>query len=164
MIEFIKTTSKEDIDNLAIFAKKIWRDYFSFIISDEQIEYMTDRFQSAEAITKQISKENYSYFFIKDDNNICGYIGLQLQTDCLFLSKLYLDKNYRGKGISSKAFDFILGFAKENSRKRIWLTCNKHNTNSIEIYKHKGFEIFESRVANIGNGFVMDDYLLEKYI
>ena len=164
MINFIKTTSKDDIINLSTFAKQIWRDYFSFIISNEQIEYMTDKFQSPKAITDQISKDNYSYYFIKDDDNICGYMGLKLQSDSVFLSKLYLDKNYRGKGISSKAFKFIINFAKQNSRTRIWLTCNKHNTNSIEIYKHKGFEIFESKVADIGHGFVMDDYLLEKYI
>lgn len=164
MIDFIKTTSKQEIERLATFAKKIWKDYFSFIISDEQIDYMTDKFQSCDAITNQIAEDNYTYFFIKDDDNICGYIALQLQENSLFLSKLYIDKCYRGKGISSKAFDFINDFAKDNSRNRIWLTCNKNNTNSIEIYKHKGFKIFESKVTDIGNGFVMDDYFLEKYI
>lgn len=164
MIDFVKISSKEQIQKLATFAKKIWMEYFTFIISEEQIEYMTDKFQSAQAIKNQISKDNYTYYFINFDNVICGYIGLQLQKDALFISKLYLDKNYRGKGISSTAFDFITDFAKKHSLNRIWLTCNKYNTNSIEIYKHKGFKIFESKVTDIGHGFVMDDYFFEKYI
>lgn len=43
---------------------------------------------------------------------------------------------------------------------KIWLTCNKHNDNTLAIYDHLGFVITNEQEADIGNGFVMDDYIL----
>ena len=44
---------------------------------------------------------------------------------------------------------------------KIWLTCNKNNTKTLDIYKHLGFEIVREEVTDIGEGYVMDDYVLE---
>ena len=51
--------------------------------------------------------------------------------------------------------------AKLRELNKIWLTCNRNNTSSLEVYKHLGFEVVREEVADIGNGFVMDDYILE---
>ena len=38
---------------------------------------------------------------------------------------------------------------------------NKNNTKTLDIYKHLGFEIVREEVTDIGEGYVMDDYVLE---
>lgn len=43
----------------------------------------------------------------------------------------------------------------------MYLTVNKHNTHSIEVYKHMGFQIIDAQAADIGAGFVMDDYIMQ---
>ena len=51
--------------------------------------------------------------------------------------------------------------AKLRGLHRIWLTCNKHNDHSLEVYRHWGFQTIAEDVTDIGNGYVMDDYILE---
>ena len=42
------------------------------------------------------------------------------------------------------------------------LTVNKGNTDSIAVYLKSGFVVREEAVFDIGSGYVMDDYVMEK--
>ena len=163
-IKFEKVVTEEQIKKVAEAANIVWHDAFKDILTLAQIEYMIEKFQSFNALYEAINKNNYLYYLIKTDNNVVGYTGLHEEEGKLFLSKLYILKEYRGKGISSKTFEFIENLAKEKNLKSIWLTVNKNNNHAIEVYKHKGFVIIRKQVADIGNGFVMDDYVFEKVI
>ena len=59
---------------------------------------------------------------------------------------------------------FIEQIARELGLSSIYLTVNKNNEHSIAVYKKKGFLTVKDQVADIGNGFVMDDYIMEKII
>ena len=122
---------------------------------------MVDNFQSENAIKNQIENENYTYFYINNEAQNIGYIGLSKKQEYLFLSKFYIKKDYRNKGIGTKVFEFIKDFANKNSYKKIQLTVNKNNTNTIKAYKKWGFVVVNSVVTPIGNGFFMDDYIME---
>lgn len=158
MIEVKKVTNIRD---LAQLTSEIWHEYWVEILSPEQINYMVEKFQSEEAITKQIAEENYTYFYIEQNNIIAGYIGLSKKEDYLFLSKLYIKKEFRHQGIGTQVFEFIKDFALKNNYKRIILTVNKYNSNTINAYNKWGFKKIDSVVTDIGNGFVMDDYIME---
>ena len=79
----------------------------------------------------------------------------------MFLSKLYLQKAHRGKGYASRAVEFLEGICKQESLSAIWLTVNRYNYDTIEVYKKKGFTVIREQVADIGGGYVMDDYIME---
>lgn len=158
MIEVKPVTN---IRELAQLTSEIWHEYWVEILSPEQINYMVEKFQSEEAITKQIAEENYTYFYIEQDNNIAGYIGLSKKENYLFLSKLYIKKDFRHQGIGTQIFEFIKDFALKNNYQRIILTVNKYNSNTIKAYNKWGFKEIDSVVTDIGNGFVMDDYIME---
>lgn len=155
MITFEKVS---DIKELASLASSIWHEYWTCLLSPEQIDYMVENFQSEKAIKEQIEDENYTYYFIKSDNENVGYFGISDKRDFLFLSKIYIRKEFRHKGIGTKAFDKIKELA---LGKPIRLTVNKHNTNSINAYKKWGFKTIDAVVTDIGSGFVMDDYIME---
>lgn len=159
-ISFEKVGS-DRIKELAAMTNEIWHEYFPCILSDEQIDYMVDKFQSEKAITAQIN-DGYEYYFICKDGIPCGYMGLHCETEKMFLSKLYLKKEMRGLGIAGKALDFIFTLTKNYGKGSVYLTVNKHNEHSIDVYKHKGFEIIDSVVTEIGNGYVMDDFIFQK--
>ena len=81
-----------------------------------------------------------------------------------FLSKLYIKKEERGQGFSSRAFDFLEDLCRKEGRRSIWLTVNKQNEIPLAVYRHRGFQITDSVVTDIGSEFVMDDYIMEKII
>lgn len=161
-VEFEKVIIKKQIEILAQTADIVWHDAFKNILSLNQIDYMVDKFQSYNSLFVAITENNYHYYLIKESNVVLGYTGLQEQEKKLFLSKLYILSQYRGKHIASKTFEFIENLAKEKKLKSIYLTANKHNYHAIEVYKHKGFTKIKDLVTDIGNGFVMDDYVFEK--
>jgi len=157
----IKFNEVKNIKELARLAYEIWHEYWVEILSIEQIDYMVENFQSEKAINKQIAEENYVYFYINYQGENVGYIGLSKKKDYLFLSKLYIKKDFRHKGLGTKSFEFIKDFAKHSDYRRVILTVNKYNVNTISAYKKWGFYEIDSVVTDIGNGFVMDDYIME---
>ncbi|MFH0977526.1 MAG: GNAT family N-acetyltransferase [Spirochaetota bacterium] len=159
---FIEVKDKNQIDILERLAKEIWTEHYSPIIGKVQVDYMLDKYQSAKAIKNQISNEKFIYYLIYDKNYPSGYIGIQFKEDELFLSKLYVLNLKRNKGFGRKAIQFIVGLAKEKHLNKISLTVNKYNTGTIKAYEKFGFDNLGSVVADIGNGFIMDDYKMVK--
>lgn len=159
MTKFIKV-KKEDIKELASLASAIWHEYWPVLLTPEQIDYMVENFQSENAINNQYDNENYTYYFIRENDKNAGYFGVSAKQDYLFLSKLYISKDYRAKGLGTMAFEKIKEIAQNQNYKKIQLTVNKHNENTIKAYLKWGFKIIDSVVTDIGSGFVMDDYIM----
>ena len=163
-INFEQVVTKEQIKILADTANIVWHEAFKNIITLAQIEYMIEKFQSFNSLSEAISRNNYNYYLIKSGNIVMGYTGLHEEKGKMFLSKLYILEDYRGKQVASKTFEFIENLARQKHLKSIWLTVNRNNNHAIDVYKHKGFIITRTQVTDIGNGFVMDDYIFEKVI
>ena len=163
-VTMIKVSTDEQLKKLAEKANIVWHEFFPCILTEGQIDYMVEKFQSYSAMKNQMENDGYEYYFITTDDKILGYTGIKKEEERLFLSKLYLLKENRGKGYASKAFDFLINYCKENDLKSIYLTVNKQNEHTIAVYKKKGFEVVDTQVADIGNGYVMDDYIMEMEI
>lgn len=163
-IRIIPAKTETEIKEVADLATEIWHQHFIPIIGEAQVDYMVEKFQSYPAISKQINEDGYEYFRLYLDDIFAGYTGVHAENGTLFLSKLYIKKDCRGQRLASHAFDFLIELCKERNLKKIWLTCNKYNNNTLAVYNHLGFIITDEQVADIGNGFVMDDYILTFYI
>lgn len=154
-----------EIEALARCAKAVWNEHYSSILSQAQIDYMVEKFQSAAAIKKAIIEEGYQYYRIEDDQHeVVAYCGFQVQEKQLFLSKLYVQKAWRNHGLASKLLAQMIEYARHHQLKAIVLTCNRYNTNSLAFYQKKGFQIVDRADSDIGHGFVMEDYILTKAI
>ncbi len=163
-LQFQKVETEEQLRTLAVLADAIWHEFFPGIITVEQVDYMVRKFQSYDAMRQQI-REGYIYYLFALDGEIIGYTGIHPEEDeRLFLSKLYLKKEYRGQGLASEAFEFLVQFCKDHGLGSIWLTVNRYNEHSILVYEKKGFVKVRTQAADIGNGFVMDDYIMEKRV
>lgn len=163
-IRIIPAKTETEIKEVADLATEIWHQHFIPIIGEAQVDYMVEKFQSYPAISRQINEDGYEYFRLYLDDIFAGYTGVHAENGTLFLSKLYIKKDCRGQRLASHAFDFLIELCKERNLKKIWLTCNKYNNNTLAVYNHLGFIITDEQVADIGNGFVMDDYILTFYI
>lgn len=161
---FSSIKSKEEVECLAKLADEIWHEYFTKILTLSQIDYMVEKFQSVPAIMDQITNQGYKYYIIRNAETDIGYMGYKYEDNKLFLSKLYIKRKNRGMGYASQAFIFLEDECKKNNLVAIWLTVNRFNENTIQVYEKKGFSKVRTQVLDIGNGFVMDDYIMEKII
>jgi RimJ/RimL family protein N-acetyltransferase len=160
----IEVTNQEQIDIVEALAKEIWTEHYTPIIGRDQVEYMLARFQSRDAISAQIKTEGYLYFLVEAEGAYIGYIGVQLKGEELFLSKIYIKASERGKGFGKEAIRVLENLAAKLNLGRIALTVNKNNIKSIHAYEKMGFHNLGPVVQDIGNGFVMDDFKMEKNV
>lgn len=163
MTELVPIQSDSEILRLSHLACEIWNEYFPAIIGQAQVDYMVEKFQSAYAIREQLA-HGYLYYFIRHAQRITGYTGLypDIAANTLQLSKFYIHREYRGCGIGTETLALIQGLAQSQRLDKIRLTVNRHNTPSIQAYEHMGFSHCGTLARDIGNGFIMDDYIMEK--
>lgn len=152
----IRLGTVEDAEKLAESAKKVWQEVYEPIIGHKQVAYMLKKFQSPEAFARQITKEGYLYWVVAEGAEIYGYLGYEEEADFYFLSKLYLLPEIRKQGWASQLL------AKIPQDKKIRLTVNKYNTIAQARYQKWGFKEVAAIETDIGSGFIMDDYVLEK--
>jgi len=160
-MQLVKVEHKNQIERTARLAKEIWKEYYLAIITQEQIDYMLDTGQSPEAIENQL-REGMEYYLALEGDEEIGYLAYAAEEDSsLFLSKIYITKEFRSRGKGREMFAFILGQAQERNLKTIRLTVNKNNRASIDKYLKMGFTIADAVKNDIGSGFYMDDYVME---
>ncbi len=157
-----RVTDSGRLHEVAELADKIWHECFTGIISNAQIDYMVGKFQSYEAMQEQVNGQRYSYFAVSDGDDLCGYFAVKPESDDrFFLSKLYLRSDKRGQGTASQMLGRVFEEARRLGKRSVYLTVNKHNSQAIAVYKKTGFKDIGEPVTDIGNGFVMDDYVME---
>ena len=163
-LTFHPVSSNSDVSRVAALADEIWHEYYVPLIGQEQVDYMVSKFQSAEAIHAQLA-QGYQYFVAQtEEDRAIGYLCVQERDDrALFISKLYLLREERGHGTGRRLMAFIEDLAKKRGLARLWLTVNKGNP-AVAAYQRLGFRIAEAIVMDIGNGYVMDDFRMEKHL
>ncbi|NVJ60494.1 MAG: GNAT family N-acetyltransferase [Gammaproteobacteria bacterium] len=164
MIQIEIANSIEQLTAIEKLAAKIWEEHYTPIIGPEQVQYMLSNFQTISAMQEQIARENYRYYSILTASQLIGYLSFKQNEQTLFLSKLYIDKACRGKGFAHNALEFISDWGVKHHCNVIELTVNKYNSSSIAAYKKLGFTVTDEAVFDIGAGYVMDDYIMQRPI
>ena len=163
MLSIQKAQTDNDFLAIADLADDIWHEHYASIITKEQIDYMVNEFQSCDAIKKSVAENGYVYYMAMYNGKLYGYLGIHNEGDgVIFISKVYVHKDMRKKGIASSLLKRLLNDYPD--AKKWYLTVNKYNSNSIAAYKKCGFITTRELVTDIGNGFVMDDYVMEKLL
>lgn len=163
-IKLREAVTEKDAEIISALAEKIWTEHYTPIIGAAQVKYMLEKFSAPDKIFSDI-KNGYTYYMAYLDDNLAGYSAIKPEAEKrIFLSKLYVDKPYRGNGISRFIINHIINKYKPLGYTSIWLTVNKNNVNSIKVYDKLGFTDSEPLVTDIGGGFVMDDYKMTLYI
>ena len=87
-----------------------------------------------------------------------------MKDEDLIMSKIYLLSEFRGKGIGQASMEFFEQRAKEKGVKVVSLTVNKKNNEAVDFYKKFKYEVVDDVLVDIGGGFVLDDYVMQKSI
>ncbi len=165
-LSLLPVETAEDITAVTELATEIWTEHFPPIIGAAQTVYMIKTFQSAEAVRRQITEDGYQYYLLQSGSDRIGYTAVHPEpgNHAMFLSKIYIRKSFRGRGFSRITIEFIASLARERGLTMIYLTDNKNNLSSLAVYEKLGFVRARELVTEIGHGFVMDDYVMEKYL
>lgn len=142
------------------FAQDVFIDYYTSLIGEKQANYMADLFLSPRSIEKLINDGAIFKLAIENDK-IVGFTEYKLEDNRVFLSKLYVRKDKRHLGIGKIMVNDCIAYAKQNGINKIYLTVNKGNTPSINIYEHLGFKKIDDVISDIGNNYIMDDYIYQ---
>lgn len=161
---FERVYTPAQVQETAQLADTIWHECYTGTISTEQIDYMIQNLQSPLAIAQQMEVEGYEYYLLQKDGQTVGYLGVQPKEGKLFLSKVYLLAQWRGKALTGPIFSFADDLARRRDCTTLWLTVNRHNARAVSAYKKRGFATVREQVADIGGGFVMDDYVMERAV
>lgn len=158
-LKLVKLRRKE-IPDVQQLAREIWEEHYIKILSQQQIDYMLDMFYSTEKIESEM-RHGVSWEMLWENEKPIGYLSCKIEPEKIHISKIYLKAEARGKGYGKLLLNRIIELAKENQKKSIYLNVNKHNTDSIAFYERNGFQKINEGVFEIGNGYVMDDFIYE---
>jgi len=153
-----------DIKTIQEITNITWPITYGEILSQTQLDYMLGLFYSHEALAKQIENKEQLFYLILDSEAVIGFIGIehQYKNEAITkIHKIYLLPETQGKGYGKKVFDFIEELALENNSKQLLLNVNRFNA-ALNFYKKIGFEIKETVDIEIGNGYLMEDYVMGK--
>ena len=160
-INIVKTNS--DLILIEQLANTIWREHYIPIIGVKHVEYMLEKYQTVNSMKDQIENGSF-YYLIYYKTKPVGYLSFSYEADAVFLSKIYVLNNFRGKKIGKAAMLFVENSARDLRLSKIYLTVNKDNLNSIKAYEKLGYRNTGAAIKDIGEGFIMDDYKMEKII
>nr|WP_315200275.1 GNAT family N-acetyltransferase [uncultured Flavobacterium sp.] len=155
-----------DIKTIQEIAYKTWPITYGEILSEDQLKYMLDLFYSEEALTDQFDKKEQLFYLITEEESTLGFIGIEhnyQNKNTTKIHKIYILPETQGKGIGRFAVEAIAKLALENKAASILLNVNRFNK-ALNFYEKIGFKIIDEVNIEIGNGYLMEDYVMEKII
>ena len=160
----ISEATKDHFPTIQSIAHRTWPATFGKILSRAQITYMLEMMYSLSSLTEHVEIKNHVFLLAKEGEEALGFASYEL--NCLQQSKTKIHKIYilptsQGLGIGKLMINRILEIAKSNGNEKLSLNVNRNNK-AVEVYKKWGFEIVKEEDIDIGNGFFMNDYVMEK--
>lgn len=161
MIEIRKATAA-DMPIVTELAELIWPQTYSEYISEAQLRYMLNLMYNQEELLLQYHK-GFTFFIASVQGKDVGFAcasPLDEQNHVYKLHKLYVLPSTQGMGIGKFLIDKVVDLVAAEGGKSLQLNVNRNNT-ATNFYLKIGFKIKETVDINIGDGFFMNDYVME---
>jgi diamine N-acetyltransferase len=163
-----------DFGTLARLAEAVWRAHYTKIIGSAQIAFMLAGRYTPEKLRLYLNADDRWLMLLRIDKVAVGYCSYALTDEPgemkppeikpreMKLEQLYLLPELHGQGMGRLMLRHVEEQAKMRGCRRLVLQVNKRNDIAVDFYRKAGFTVREESVFDIGNGFVMDDYVMEK--
>ncbi|MBP7173928.1 MAG: GNAT family N-acetyltransferase [Cloacibacterium sp.] len=160
-MEILKAT-EDQTGIIRDLATQSWNVHYHNIISQQQIDYMLEMMYADSVLKAHWKQPHYHYYLFRDYCEYLGFMGFEFDYEAYTtkLHRIYFLPHAMGKGFGREAVDFLTEEVKKIGNRRIILTVNKNNS-SKKFYEKCGFKVYDEGIFDIGNGYVMDDYLME---
>ena len=161
MISF-RQANETDFTIIRAIAFRTWPLTYGAILREEQLDYMLNKFYSLENL--KLNTEQNQLFYIMSENQIpFGFLGIEHHFEGKSITKIhkiYILPNNQGKGLGKLAIDFVIQRALENYTEKIVLNVNRFNI-AVSFYQKMDFKTVQEIDIPIGNGYLMQDFVME---
>ena len=161
----IRNAGVADFPVIRQIAYDTWPLSYGSIISQPQIEYMLDLIYNIESLKNQANNLKHQFILALNSINIpvafASFSVSEINISRCRLHKLYVLPDYHNKGIGKKILSHIISEISSKGINIIELNVNRHN-NALHFYLQNNFQIIREEDIDIGNGFFMNDYVMEK--
>jgi ribosomal protein S18 acetylase RimI-like enzyme len=161
----IRPAEPRDVAALCALARETWRAHYPPIIGEAQTEYMLAQRYRPEIVEAELDREDIRWVVAHDGERMVGFASFHVQdAGELKIDKLYVHPDSQRRGVGGKLIECAAAVARELTLSALVLAVNKRNDTAIAAYRKHGFDIREAVVKDIGEGFVMDDYIMAKNV
>lgn len=138
----------EDAPALAEISRQTFYDTFTGTCTEADMQVFLKDYYNLQQVQTELSNGDDFYFFALLNGAPVGFIRfmedytnlpLVKQWKALELKRLYVVKEYHGKGIAQKLMDFFIDFAEQNKYQLVWLGVWENNLKAQKFYAKYGF-------------------------
>jgi ribosomal protein S18 acetylase RimI-like enzyme len=169
----IDAITAADFAILARLGETIWREHYSSIISFAQIDYMLADRYTPQKLRQYLDADDRWLLLLRIDSGAgslaigyCSYALTgkpgEMKPSAMKLEQLYLLPELHRKGLGGLMLRHVEEQARVRELGMLMLQVNKRNAGAIAFYRKAGFSVRKEAIFDIGGGFVMDDYVMEK--
>jgi GNAT superfamily N-acetyltransferase len=163
----IRYAQKNELHLIQKIAFETWPIAYGNILSDDQLAYMLNLFYDLDVLANQQAQLNHQFILAFDESgNELGFACYSKEiddpTDKYLLHKLYILPTQQGKKTGTMLLNFVINEIKKTEEKSaIQLNVNRYN-NALNFYLKHGFTIIREEDNDIGAGYFMNDYVMQK--
>lgn len=161
MISIKPTDNYKAIQDIA---GKTWPVTYGPILSSEQIQYMFSMMYDLEALKSQAEIKNHHFIIAEEEGSFLGFASFEhnFQNESKTkIHKIYILPETQGSGIGKKLIQYITEKSKIENQEFLSLNVNRYNK-ALDFYIKIGFEKIAEEDIEIGNGYLMEDFIMEK--
>jgi len=162
----IEPLTDADVEPMAALAAEIWHEHYPAIIGRGQIKYMLEQRYDPAVVRGELARTDLWWDKLTVGEEFCGFSSYFILPEpaTMKLDKLYVRGRHRRLGYGGRLIARAIDQARRQGCERLLLAVNKKNASAIGAYLKYGFCIADAVVKDIGGGFVMDDYIMEKAV
>ena len=158
----IKKAGIGDISLIRELTFRVWPQTYASILSQEQIDYMLEMMYSESSLKKQMTEDGCKFIIVYENGNPVGFASYsEEEAQRWKLNKIYVLQIQQGKGTGKYLINYILEEIKKQNANSLYLQVNRYN-NAKTFYEKLGFTEIDFINLDIGNGYFMNDYVMEK--
>ena len=158
----LRKAKEEDIAIITDLAEQIWPQTYSNYISNAQLRFMLDKMYNKGELLDQMQNDHIFLIASEEERDVgfAGFSVIDPKKKGYKLHKLYVLPEMHGKGVGKILINEVINLALRKGGKTLQLNVNRNN-NAKDFYIKAGFNIKETVDLDIGNGFFMNDYVME---
>ncbi len=166
LVDIVPLTASS-LDETLRLAERIWRSHYPGIITPAQIDYMLAQRYRAEIIAAQLDDPTHQWLSARNpEDALIGFAHgcFDQNSTQVKLDKLYVAPECQRQGVGAALLERLMDTARARGCQRIELQVNRNNHTAVASYRKAGFTVERESVLDIGNGFVMDDYIMARHL
>jgi diamine N-acetyltransferase len=153
--------SDKDVLLIRELSLQVWPQTYASLLSQEQIQYMMNLMYSEAALHQQMHVEHHFYIVYNAGIPI-GFASYSEVAPQLFkLHKIYLLPLQQGRGTGRIVLEQLIERVKNEGAAVLRLNVNRNNP-ALHFYKKLGFNVVQETDTDIGQGYFMNDFVMEK--